>query len=171
MEKIFMKKTEGEEKQLVDIISKINALKNYLNNSGINQTDNVGQIYKYLNKIKNIQGNLHHSISYVSCLWAKEYLLKKYNIDNIDVSIKPQGANGLDIDKKLDDGKRIICEIKTIFSYGENDFGAQQKESFRKDFKKVNETQAEYKLLFVIFPYFINNRIGIFGYIFPKLIF
>jgi hypothetical protein len=132
-----MKKTVGEE------------LKNYLDNSDIYQTDNTGQIYKYLNEIKKIQGNLHNSISYVSCLWVKEYLQKKYNIDNIDVSSKAQGANGLDIDEKLDDGKRIICEIKTIFPYGKNDFGAQQKKSFRKDFKKLNETSADYKILFV----------------------
>ncbi|GHV46045.1 hypothetical protein AGMMS49546_33330 [Spirochaetia bacterium] len=147
-----MKMTDGEKKQLFDTISMVNELKNYLNSSSINQTDDIGQIFKYLNGIKDIQGNFNHSISYVSCLLAKEYLQENYGINNMDVSIKPQGANGLDFDEKLNNGKRIIGEIKTIKPYGENDFGAQQKREFREDFRKLNETSADYKILFVTEP-------------------
>jgi hypothetical protein len=123
-----------------------------LDNSSIDKEDSVTQIFKYINEIKNIQGNINNSMSYVSCLLAKEYLLENYNIDSIDVSIKPQAANGLDIDEKLNDGKRIIGEIKTIFPYKENDFGAAQKKSFREDFKKLNDASANYKILFVTEP-------------------
>ncbi|MDR3174367.1 MAG: hypothetical protein LBU19_08970 [Treponema sp.] len=144
-----MKMTAGENEQLANIISMVNRLKKFFDSSSIDKADNVRQIYTYINEIKNIQGNLSSAISYVSCLMAKEYLLENYNISNIDVSIKSQSANGLDIDEKLNDGKRIIAEIKTIFPYEDNDFGAKQKESFRSDFKKLNGTPADYKILFV----------------------
>jgi hypothetical protein len=144
-----MKMTKGEKKQLNNIIIMIDKLKNFVNNSSITKTDKNKKFYKYLNEIKTIQGNLSNSISYISCLLAKEYLLKNYNMDSFDVSLKPQSANGLDIDEKLNNGERIICEIKTIFPYGENDFGAAQKKSFRNDFKKLREASAEYKILFV----------------------
>jgi len=144
-----MKMTKNEENQLDNIILKVDKLKNYLNSFNINNNDELKNIYNYINEIKNIQGNINNSISYISCLLAKNYLINNFEIENIDVSLKPQSANGLDIDERLNNGERIICEIKTIYPYGENDFGAAQKDSFRKDFKKLNETSAEYKILFV----------------------
>ena len=80
---------------------------------------------------------------------AKEYLLLNYDINDFDVSKKSQSTNGLDIDETLNNGKRIICEIKTIYPYKKNDFGAEQIKNFRIDFKKLNENIADYKILFV----------------------
>ena len=147
--KVFMKMTKNEETQLNNIKTIIGKLKSYLGNSDINDIDELKKIYNYISEIKSIQGNLNNSISYIACLMAKEYLLKNYDINNIDVSIKPQSANGLDIDEKLNNGERIICEIKTIFPLVENDFGSAQRNSFRNDFKKLNETVSKHKILFV----------------------
>jgi hypothetical protein len=80
---------------------------------------------------------------------AKNYLINNHNIENIDVGLKPQSANGLDINEITKAGEKIIAEIKTIYPYGNNDFGAAQKTSFRKDFEKLNNTKADYKYLFV----------------------
>ena len=147
--KLGMEMTVGEKKQLDSILLIMNNLKDYLNIKKINESENIREIYRYIVEIKNIQGNINNSISYISCLLAKEYLIRNLNLKNIDVSIKPQSANGLDIDEILDNGKRIIAEIKTIFPYGENDFGAAQKKSFMNDFKKLNDTNADYKYLFI----------------------
>jgi hypothetical protein len=46
-------------------------------------------------------------------------------------------------------GERIVGEIKTTVPYGKNDLGAQQKTTFRKDFKKLNEANAPHKFFFV----------------------
>ena len=64
---------------------------------------------------------------------AKQYLNTNYGIDDFDAAEKPQGAPGLDIDIKTRSGQRIIAEIKTIYPYQSDDFGAQQKNSFKKD--------------------------------------
>jgi hypothetical protein len=80
---------------------------------------------------------------------AKNYLINNHKIKDIDVALKPQSANGLDIDEITEDDKKVIAEIKTIYPYADNDFGAAQKNSFRKDFDKLNNTKADYKYLFV----------------------
>jgi hypothetical protein len=83
---------------------------------------------------------------------AKAYLIREFGeIDDFDVSAKPQGAPGLDIDIQTRAGKRIIGEIKTTVPYSgaRNDLGAQQKDAFQKDFAKLNTTPADYKYFFV----------------------
>jgi hypothetical protein len=97
MEGNFMLLTKNEKMQLDDVFHKINKLKNYLDKETINQSDKIEVIFKYINGIKNIQGNFNNSIN----------------------------------------------------PHQENDFGAAQKTSFRNDFKKLNETKADYKYLFV----------------------
>ena len=149
MKENVMSFTENEKNQLKSVFEIINDLKCYLNKNDLNQTDDIKKIYKYITGIKNIQGNFSNSISFIACLLAKNYLLHNHKIKNIDVALKPQSANGLDINEITEDGKKIIAEIKTIYPYGNNDFGAAQKTSFRKDFEKLNNTKADYKYLFV----------------------
>jgi flagellin-specific chaperone FliS len=141
--------TENEKKQLNDVFKIINKLKIYLNENNLDQPAKIKDIYKYIIGIKNIQGNFSNSISFISCLLAKNYLINNHNIKDIDVGLKPQSANGLDINEITEDGKKIIAEIKTIYPYGNKDFGAAQKDGFRKDFEKLNNTRADYKYLFV----------------------
>jgi hypothetical protein len=141
--------TRNEKRQLDDVLQIISNLKNYLNENKPDQTNKIEDIYKYIVGIKNIQGNFSNSISFISCLLAKKYLLNHHKIKNMDVALKPQSANGLDIDEITDDSKKVVAEIKTIYPYGDNDFGAAQKASFRKDFDKLNNAKADYKYLFV----------------------
>jgi len=88
----------------------------------------------------------------MACLMAKAYLVKEFGeIDGFDVSAKPQGAPGLDIDVQTLKGQRIIGEIKTTVPYSgaRNDLGAQQKQALMTDFSKLNKTTADYKYFFV----------------------
>jgi hypothetical protein len=57
----------------------------------------------------------------------------------------------LDINVLIPPGKRLIAEIKTTVPYSGvlNDLGAKQKESFRNDFDKLNNTAADYKFFLV----------------------
>lgn len=144
-----MSLTENEKKQLNDVFKIINDLKSYLNKNNLEQTNEIKNIYKYMIGIKSIQGNINDSISFISCLLAKNYLEKLFKFKNFDVAIKPQSAPGLDIDEITEDGKRIIGEIKTTDPYKNNDFGANQIKSFRNDFEKLKKTNATYKYLFV----------------------
>lgn len=103
----------------------------------------------YLHTIKSIQGNFSNDISFVATLLAKEYLEEVYSLEGFNAADKPQGAPGLDIDVKLPNGKHLVAEIKTTSPYNVNDLGAKQKESFRKDFRKLAKAKAEIKLFFV----------------------
>jgi hypothetical protein len=144
-----MSLTENEEKQLNDVFQIINNLKNYLNENNLYQTDQIKNTYKYIIGIKNIQGNINDSISFISCLLAKNYLENIFKFKNFDVAIKSQSAPGLDIDEITEDGQRIIGEIKTTDPCKNNDFGANQIKSLRNDFEKLRKANANYKYLFV----------------------
>ncbi len=58
----------------------------------------------------------------------------------------------MDIDVKLQDGRHLVAEIKTTSPYKSNDLGAQQINSFKKDFKILREAIAEIKIFFVTEP-------------------
>lgn len=149
--KVSMELTQKEIKMLEKLKDKFLKLNNLLNNSEYSVYSDLYDQYMYLNKFKKVLGNLNNDLSYIACLMAKQYLLKKHNFSHdLDMSLKPQGASGLDIDEKTLENERCIAEIKTTFPYGKNDFGANQKKSFRDDFKKLKNNNAKYKYLFVI---------------------
>jgi hypothetical protein len=105
--------------------------------------------YGYLAEIKAIQGNSSNDVSFVATLMAKQYLAKRYGLQNFDATDKPQGAPGVDIDVQLPDGRRLVAEIKTTTPYMPNDLGAQQKTTFEKDFIKLANATADVKLFLV----------------------
>ncbi len=143
--------TQKEIKKLEELKDKFLKLHNLLNNSEYSVYSDLYEQYQYLNKFKEDLGNFNNDLSYIACLMAKQYLLKKHNFSHdLDVSLKAQGAKGLDIDETTLENERCIAEIKTIFPYGENNFGSKQRESFRADFKKLKNNDAKYKYLFVI---------------------
>jgi hypothetical protein len=113
------------------------------------QQSSVIAWYKYLAMMKEIQGNTSNDISFVACLMAKEYLYRKLPMKPFDVASKPQGAPGLDLDERTQSNQRVIGEIKTTVPYKKDDLGAQQRESFKKDFQKLNSERADYKFFFV----------------------
>jgi hypothetical protein len=120
---------------------------NLSDKSSISKTESPLEWYGQLNQIKQIIGNLNNDVSFIATLLAKNYLKSKFKID-FDAAEKKQGAPGLDIDIQAN-GKRIIGEIKTTTPYGQNDFGSQQKTSFKRDFEKLRLAKADYKYMFV----------------------
>ncbi len=96
----------------------------------------------YLHSIKSIQGNFNNDIGFVSTLLAKQYLEKTYDLQGFNAADKPQGAPGLDIDVKLQDGRHLVAEIKTTSPYKSNDLGAQQINSFKK---RLQDTPGSYR--------------------------
>lgn len=103
----------------------------------------------YLLGLQRIQGNIYLNTSFLGCLLAKKYLISRFDMVPFDISIKPQGSPGLDIDERTISGERVIGEIKTTEPYGATDFGAQQKSSFQKDFDKLNREEASHKFFFL----------------------
>ena len=122
-----------------------------MNSTNFEQDLDIAQWFEYLAKVKLIQGNINNDISFIACMMAKNYLTQRFDISQFDVSIKPQGAAGLDIDLISTDGERIIGEIKTTVPYSKtkNNLGANQKKAFSNDFDKLNKTPANHKFLFV----------------------
>jgi len=144
--------TPGEQEYLHKLANRLITLRNFLNSLDVNDDIAIVQWFEWLAQIKEIQGNGNNDISFTACLMAKAYLIREFGeIDGFDVSAKPQGAPGLDIDIQTRAGKRIIGEIKTTVPYSgaRNDLGAQQKDAFQKDFAKLNNTPADYKYFFV----------------------
>lgn len=145
-----MELTQSEKNSLNSILIKINNLKMYLDNNIFHcSSDNLKNWYNYLNEIKNIIGNFNDTLSFISCLMTKEYLLKEHSIRDFDVALKSQSAPRLDIDIYTINGKRIIAEIKTIKSISDTDLGSQQKTSIFNDIKKLKNTDSDYKYLFL----------------------
>lgn len=105
--------------------------------------------FAYLFEIKSILGNFSNDLSLVSCLMAKDYLSTRLSLAPFDVALKPQGANGLDIDEYTLDGERVIGEIKTTSPCKKTKFGAAQITALRKDFSKLQMTEAAHKFMFV----------------------
>ena len=112
-------------------------------------TEDIYEIFKFFNRIKEIMGNFSTDVSYISCLMAKDYLCSQFNLGHYDVSEKSQSAPGPDIEVYTAEGKKIIAEIKSTIPYKENDFGSQQIDSLRNDFSKLKNSSADYKYMFV----------------------
>jgi len=144
--------TPGEQEYLHKLAKRLIRLRDFLNSLDVEVDVAIDQWFEWLAQIKEIQGNSNNDISFMACLMAKAYLVKEFGeIDGFDVSAKPQGAPGLDIDVQTLKGQRIIGEIKTTVPYSgaRNDLGAQQKQALMTDFSKLNKTTADYKYFFV----------------------
>ncbi|MCR5614089.1 hypothetical protein [Treponema sp.] len=141
---------KAEQDELTKSFSKLNRLIDEIELSKLDSQDfDIYEVYKSFNKVKEIMGNFNNDISFVACLMAKDFLQSQFDIEDFDVSEKPQSAPGLDLEVYTKDLKKIIAEIKTTQPYKENDFGAKQIESLRNDFKKLHNVAADYKFLFV----------------------
>jgi len=134
---------------LQNIKNRIEQVRSYLIAKGLPKLEDVAGWYNFLADIKSIQGNFNNDISFLATLMAKQYLEKKYGLSGFNAAEKAQGAPGLDIDVKLPNGKRLVAEIKTTSPYKPNDLGAQQKNTFKKDFVKLANAKADIKLFFL----------------------
>ncbi len=143
-------RTQGESDSLRSIADHLTRLREYLNNNAFpDESASADDWYAFLAAFKAILGNSSNDLSLVSCLMAKEYLSSRYQLVPLDVSGKPQGANGLDIDARTVAGRRIIGEVKTTTPYKTSRFGAAQITALRKDFAKLQKNEAEHKYMFV----------------------
>ncbi|BCV20222.1 hypothetical protein [Moorella sp. Hama-1] len=142
--------TAREKQRLASIAEKLANLQRFLNTINIGKEHcNLEDWYKTVSTFKRLLGNFDNDVSFIACLIAKHFLSMRHDLPLIDIAAKPQGAPGLDLDVTIKDGKRIIAEIKTTISYHTNDLGAQQRETFLRDFKKLRENKADYKYFFV----------------------
>ena len=131
-----------------DIERKLDEIRAHLSKD-VPELDDSAAWFEYLAKLKSIQGNASNDVSFVATLLAKEYLSQHYGLSDFDAAEKPQGAPGIDIDVRLPDGRRLIAELKTTNPYLENDFGAMQRKTIKKDFAKLSKTEADIKLFLV----------------------
>lgn len=143
--------TQSEQTFLQDMAKRLIRLREFLNSADVESDKDILQWFSLVAQIKEIQGNSNNDVSFIACLMAKDFLAASFDLGEFDVAAKAQGAPGLDIDLQTLDGKHIIGEIKTtvLYSGAKNDLGAKQKESFKKDFEKLNKTPADYKYFFV----------------------
>jgi len=141
--------TSEEAEYFEAIFDRVQQMREFLSEHQTPQLENSRGWYSFLATLKAIQGNLNNDISFVATVMAKEFLYQRFDIYSFDAAKKPQGAPGLDIDVRTKGGLRIIGEIKTTYPYKSDDLGAQQKETFKRDFEKLNSADADEKFFFV----------------------
>ncbi len=112
-------------------------------------SDNPVDWFGYLAQFKDELGNFDNQVSFVATLLAKSFLMANFDLITFDAAEKAQGAPGLDIDTKTNNGHRIIAEIKTTHPYKKDDLGANQIANFKKDAEKLHQGSSDVKFFFV----------------------
>jgi hypothetical protein len=141
--------TSGEEQFVASIRAKDIALREFLSTRSFERSYNPSQWLDYLCGIKNALGNINNVVSFVATILIKEFLERRFAIRDFDAASKAQGASGLDIEAKSQDGKVIIGELKTTKPY-QPGFGAAQRLSILKDLRRLASTAADHRFMFVI---------------------
>lgn len=145
-----MELTTNESASIQRTMTRLDGLRTFLDE---HKTPSIGESpqiwFEYLAEVKSILGNFSNDLSLVSCLMAREYLSKRFSLPMFDAAAKPQGASGLDIDVSTTSGERVIGEIKTTHPYKRTGFGAAQITALRKDFAKLQLSDADHKFMFV----------------------
>jgi hypothetical protein len=144
-----MAMTSNEQAYFERIRQHVTMLYDYLSTRAVPIEDDAEAWFEFIAGIRDIQGNISNDQSFLATMLVKRYLMSRFNLVDFDAAEKAQGAPGLDIDARTVDGDRLVGEIKTTVPYGKNDLGAQQKTTFQKDFKKLNEADATHKFFFV----------------------
>jgi hypothetical protein len=143
--------TPKEQAFLQQIRQRIKHLREYLDDHDCPDEEALVEWLDYLSAMRAIQGNFSNDVSFVATVLAKRYLSARFDIGAYDAAAKAQGAQGLDIDLVTADGQHIVGEIKTTVPYSKarDDLGSKQKETFIKDFEKLNAAEADHKFFFV----------------------
>jgi len=142
----------NEEMNYIESLSeKVDKVRDFLINEMPSDFSNESLIEQYdsMKTFRRIIGNIDNDMSFIGCLLIKEFLNQRHSFSKLNMALKPQGSPGLDVDEKTTDGKRIIGELKTTYPYKENDLGANQKNTFMKDFEKLQQNVADFKYFFV----------------------
>jgi len=142
--------TLKEKKYCEEIAARLVRVGEHIAGAGTEFAD-ATKLFRTLATLRDIQGNLSNDVSFAATLLAKAFLEKRLGV-TFDAAEKPQGASGIDIDAKTYTGLRVVGEIKTTVPYEVNDFGSNQRDSFKKDFSKLKKAVADHKFLFVTDP-------------------
>lgn len=141
--------TSGELNYCRAIRAKDESLRTYLAQHSLDKCASPDALLNYLNGMKSALGNLNNDLSFVATLLAKNYLAKRFEVASFDAAGKPQGAAGVDIEAVTPEGKTIVGELKTTKPYQPN-FGAAQRNSILKDLKRLADSSANFRFMFVI---------------------
>ncbi|RKQ13332.1 DUF7662 domain-containing protein [Ureibacillus endophyticus] len=175
------KVVENTEASYIEKISnKLMEAQAFLNNEEVDAFSKIEVIeqFELLKGLRRILGNVDNDMSFLGCLLIKEFLQSRHDFPELNMALKAQGSPGLDIDEMTVDGKRVIGELKTTYPYKENDLGAQQKNSFLKDFDKLQRNDAEYKYFFlteqhtfdIVCAKYLNHLQGVYIVLLPDAI-
>jgi hypothetical protein len=130
------------------IQSKDKELRAFLSGSSLVARRDPAAWFLYLSSIRDILGNLSNSLSYVSTLLVKDYLVRRFGPFEFDAAFKPQGARGIDVEVVTPGGVVIAAEIKTTKPY-QPGFGAAQKTAIVKDLERLAGVTADHRIMFV----------------------
>lgn len=149
------KLTHNESEALKATEQKLSDLRDCLNSWPLDENLDLCRLKRAVEQVQEIQGNLANDGSLIACVLARQFLQQRFDIPAFDAAAKPQGAPGLDVDVLTASQERIIGEIKTTVPYERHrrDLGSNQKESFLKDFKKLEGNEAQHKFFFVTSPF------------------
>jgi hypothetical protein len=148
-----METTANERAAIRNVPGRVRALRAFVrDHEPPDHTAPAAAWFRYLAKLKAVQGNLHNLSSLPACLIAKDYLSARLPMAPFDVAQKPQAAPGLDIDAATSDGRRVIGELKTTVPYGVVRLGAAQHKAIATDIAKLRAKAADHKFLFVTDP-------------------
>lgn len=140
---------EAERAGLDKISRSVDELREHLARHANPSMSDAKAWFTFVNRIRQIQGNISNDASLLAGILAREYLVTHANAAAYDAAAKAQGASGLDIDERALTGERIVGEIKTTVAHMATDLGAQQKTTFRKDFDKLRAADARAKYFFL----------------------
>jgi hypothetical protein len=140
--------TSAEETRFTAIHSKAVALQTVMAILPSTALSDTLSWFEYLIGVKKVVGNHHNDLSFLAKLITKEYLVHRFDLAPFDAAEKPEGANGLDLDLRTRDGKRIICEIKTTQPC-QPGFGANQHNEIKSNLQRLSATNAAFKLMLV----------------------
>ena len=141
--------TPAEERSYESIHAKDKKLRACLADNHLSDPINAPHWLSYLIGIKNSLGNINNEVSFIATVLIKHYLEQRFAITNFDAGEKAQGAPGIDIEAKTEDGKTIVGELKTTKPYQPN-FGAAQRTTILKDLKRLAASKADYRFMFVV---------------------
>ncbi|MGB9105805.1 MAG: hypothetical protein WCC59_13675 [Terriglobales bacterium] len=143
--------TLAEERFCQSIRAKDITLRSFLEREHLSEPVDAERWLRYLTGIKNSLGNLNNDIGFVATLLVKAYLNRRFGVADFDAAGKAQGAPGIDIAARTDDGKTVVGELKTTKPY-QPGFGAAQRASLLKDLARLASITADHRLMFVVDP-------------------
>lgn len=141
--------TSSEEVRLQQIADRLAAMRDHLVESIPQERADAVDWLECLVGLRELQGNHGNDASFVAKLLAKQYFAERFPLARFGATDCKEGGRGHDIDFVLPSGERVIGEVKTTIPCDGNRLGGNQSTELRKDFRKLRDTDAQYKFLFL----------------------